>query len=296
MKKFFVMALAAVALTACSGQKKAADSDSTALQTTDSITAGHFEVHEYDGYKLHIYLTDDQMADASFIIEGIDSIVTLEQPLFRVNAEEYDKYLANLGKPVSTRISDFHLGNTGDAVTVMPEGMPLTVKGPAYSGMMKHFQEQYGDSIVDLPSGKMEEVAFDKNVDFAGVPFKFYKGAACDFPAANILIGTDVVYMHWAPAKTHVNNLYAGNIEAVNARIAELEEMISTGANLFVGGHGTPATTEDADFRVEYLKKVKELKANQPDAKAFAAALIEAYPGLPGEEGVAAFAESLYAK
>ena len=296
MKKLLVLTLGALAMVACSQQKNTNSEADTETVAADSITAGNFEVRDLDGYRLHIYLTDDEMADASFIIEGADSLVTLEQPLFKVNATDFDTYLASLGKPVATRIADFHLGNTGDAPVVMPQGMPEVVKGPDYSGMMNHFSEVYGDAIVALPTGTAEEVAFDSTAVFAGVPFTFYKGASNGFPGANILIGKDAVYSHWAPSKCHINNLYASSIEGIDARLAELEQILATGASVFVGGHGAPATVDDVRFRIEYLNKIKDLRASQPDAAAFTAALIEAYPGLPAEDGVKGLAEALYAQ
>ncbi len=295
MKKLIIITLGALALAGCAQQKKdAAEAADAETVATDSVVAGQFDVRELDGYKLHIYLTGDEMADASFIIEGADSLVTLEQPLFKVNAAAFDEYLAALGKPVATRIADFHLGNTGADTILMPQGMPEVVNGPAYSGMMQHFAEVYGDAIEPLPTGATEEVAFDTTVTLAGVPFTFFKGASNDFPAANILIGKDAVYSHWAPGKAHVNNLYAANIEGVDARIAELEQLLATGASVFVGGHGMPGTKEDVEFMISYLNKVKELRTSEPDAAAFTAALTAAYPGLTGENGVASFAESLY--
>ena len=301
MKKLFIMTLGALAAVGCSqnnsagSTEQAQQEEEVAQVVTDTVQVGSFEVKEFDGYKLHIYLTGDEMADASFIVEGADSLVTLEQPLFRANATAFDKYLADLGKPVAKRIADYHLGNTGASTIVMPEGMPEVVKGPEYSGMMAHFAEQYGDAIEPLPTGEMHELPFGETLNFAGIPFKLYKGAANDFPGANILIGSDVVYSHWAPSKSHINNLYAGNIQGVDDRLTELNEILATGATVFVGGHGAPASADDVRFRIEYLNKVKELKASQSDAASFAKALVEAYPGLPGEEGVTALAESLYA-
>lgn len=294
MRKFTIFTISALCLMGCSNQKKAESTETDTETVTDSIAAGHFDVRELNGFKLHIYLTEDQMGDASFIIEGNDSVVTLEQPLFKVNAKAFDDYLTALNKPVAKRIADFHIGNTGANPIVMPQGMPDVVKGEAYSGMMNHFAEEYGDAIVPLPTGNTEEVAFGDTVVFAGIPFTFLKGASNDFPAANILIGKDAVYSHWAPEKAHLNNLYAGNIEGVDARIAELEEILATGASVFVGGHGNPATADDVKFRIGYLNKIKELRNAQPNAEAFTTALTEAYPGLSGEEGVAGLAESLY--
>ena len=55
---------------------------------------GRFETYGLDGFKLHVYYTNDAMGDASYIIEGRDSLVTLEQPLFKDNVTEYDARLA----------------------------------------------------------------------------------------------------------------------------------------------------------------------------------------------------------
>lgn len=297
MNKFLLLTLGALAIVGCSRQK--ADTTSESEQTEeiaeiDSASVGVFEVLDCDGYKLHIYLTEDEMADASFIIEGKDSIVTLEQPLFKKNANEYNVYLASLNKPVAHRIADFHLGNTGASPILMPEGMPKTVNGPEYSGMMKHFAEVYGDAIEPLPTGEMLEMPFGEEITLAGVPFKLYKGASNDFPGANILIGKDVVYSHWAPSKSHINTLYASDIDGINARLSEQEEILATGASTFVGGHGAPASADNVRFRISYLNKVKELLQSEPNAEAFATALIAAYPGLAGKDGVQALAESLY--
>ena len=298
MKKLFIAAVSVLAIAGCSQQKASTDAAASETDTiqADSTVTGHFEVIDLDDCKLHVYLTDDQMADASFIIEGKDSLITLEQPLFKVNALTYDEYLASLGKPVAARISDFHLGNTGADTLIMPKGMPEVVKGEAYSGMMNHFAQEYGDKIVALPTGPTEEVAFDTTFVLAGIPFTFIKGANNDFPGANIVIGKKAVYSHWAPSKTHINKLYAADMDGIAARKAELEAILATGATTFVGGHGSPASAEDVRFRIEYLNKIKELRDSEPDASAFAQQLVKAYPGLPGEEGVTELAESLYAQ
>ena len=55
---------------------------------------GRFETHEFDTFKLHVYYTNDVMADASYIVEGRDALVTMEHPLFKDNVAEFDAYLA----------------------------------------------------------------------------------------------------------------------------------------------------------------------------------------------------------
>ena len=51
--------------------------------TVMAQTKGRFEVHDLGQFKLHVYYTNDVMADASYIIEGKDALVTMEHPLFK---------------------------------------------------------------------------------------------------------------------------------------------------------------------------------------------------------------------
>lgn len=111
---------------------------------------GNFEVRDFGGFTLHAYYTNDVMNDASFVIEGKSGLVTLEDPLFKVNAAEFEAYLKQLGKPVEARIASYHLGGTGNLSLVMPAGMPEFVKGPVYGGMMKGFAQQFGDAFVNV--------------------------------------------------------------------------------------------------------------------------------------------------
>ena len=279
MKKTFLLLAVAALTVACAN----------APQSNEN-----FDTYEFDGFRLHVYNTGDAMGDASFIIEGKKGLVTLEQPLFKTNAAEFDEYLAGLKKKVAGRIVNFHLGNTGSDPVIMPEGMPGFVEGPVYGGMMKGFQAGFGDAIVDLPDGAAEEVAFGSTRTMAGVDFSFDKGPASDFPAASILIGGKVYATHWAPMKSHGEPLQYGSPAAIDAVLAECEEAAASGAELFIGSHGGAAGREVLDFKIGYLNKVKELLATCETADAFAEALTAAYPELPGAEGVAAWAEKLY--
>lgn len=195
-------------------------------------TKGTFETHDFDNFRLHVYHTNDALGDASYIVEGTQAVVTLEQPLFRENVAEYDAYLDALDKPVEARIADYHVGGTGDHATVMPAGMPAFTKDAVYDGMMRNFAQTFGDAIVDRPTGATDEVAFGTTQRWAGIPFRFDRGAATDFPAASILIGGKVCYTHWAPAKAHANSLQISSPAAVDAEIAEARRALASGARI----------------------------------------------------------------
>lgn len=255
---------------------------------------GRFEVYDLGGFKLHVYYTNDALGDASYIIEGGDALVTMEQPLFRENVAEFDAYLSKLGRKVEKRITDYHVGGTGSHDVVMAEGMPEFTKGEIYGGMMAGFAQMFGDALTDMPTGKAAEVAFGSTQTWAGVPFEFRRGATSDFPGASILIGGKVYYTHWAPAKAHASHLQISSPVAIDAEIAEAEKSLKSGAELFIGGHGGAAMADAVQFKIDYLKTVKGMLAENGTPEAFVGAMKRAYPDLPGADGLGELAKALY--
>lgn len=237
-------------------------------------------------FKLHVYHTNDALGDASYIIEGKEALVTMEQPLFRDNVAEFDAYLSELGKPVEKRITDYHAGGTGSHDVVMAQGMPAFMKGETYGGMMEGFAQALGDALAAMPTGKATEVAFGTTHTWAGATFGFRRGGASDFPGASILIGGKAYYPHWAPARAHASHLQISSAAAIDAETAEAENSLASGAELFVGGHGGAVGRGAVEFRIAYLKKMKELLRENKTAGAFVDAMKQAYPGLPGEAGL----------
>lgn len=256
---------------------------------------GRFEIYDLDSFRLHVYYTNDALGDASYIVEGRDALVTMEQPLFKDNVNEFDAYLAGLGKPVQQRITDYHVGGTAHHDVVMPEGMPEFSKGEIYGGMMQHFAQIFGDALTGMPTGKASEVAFGSTKTYAGVPFEFRHGASTDFPGASILIGGKVYYTHWTPAKAHVSHLQISSPAAIDAEAAESRKALESGAVLFIGGHGGAAEADAARFRLSYLETMRKLLDENSTPEAFTEALKKAYPDLPGEEGLNSLADALYA-
>jgi len=69
---------------------------------------------------------------------------------------------------------------------------------------------------------------------------------------------------------------------------------LASGAELFVGGHGGAVGRGAVEFRIAYLKKMKELLRENKTAGAFVDAMKQAYPGLPGEAGLEELGKALY--
>ncbi|MDE7006276.1 MAG: hypothetical protein K2O82_07170 [Alistipes sp.] len=264
-----------------------------ATLTAPANAKGRFETYDLQGFKLHVYYTHDAMDDASYIIEGAQTLVTMEHPLFKENAAEFDAYIAGLGKPVEQRIADYHVGTTGPHDVAMAEGMPRFVAGPVYDGIMRHFAHAFGDTIVDMPTGRTEEIAFGTTHQWAGVPFAFAPGASSDFPAASILIGGQLYYTHWAPARAHMSHLQINSPAAIEAEKAEAEKALSSGAELFIGGHGGAARADTVRFKIDYLRTLQRLLDENDTPETLTAAIRAAWPKLPGTEDVPALAEAL---
>ena len=285
-----LLILMAVAMTASCGNKASQGAESTS-DILDSIV-GEFVSYDLDSFKLHVYNTRDVMRNSSYVIEGRDSLVVMEYPLFKQNATELAAYIHRLGKPVAADITDYHLGGSDTLPLTMPQGMAAFIRGPIYSGMMKNFAAQYGETMVPLPTQKTAEVPFGKTLRWAGVPFRFEHGAASDFPAATIIIGSQICYTHWAPSEEHASPFQISDTAALDAELAEAEEALATGARFFIGGHGGLEGKTQMEHRVAYLNKLKQLRATHSDAATFAKALREAYPKLKGDPD--ALAQALY--
>lgn len=179
----------------------------------------HFTEISLPHANLYVYNSGDVMGDASYIVEGKKGLVTLETPLFKEKVSEFEEFVKGLKKPVVAEIADFHVGGTYDRPVVMAEGMGTFTKEGAYDAMMAGFQQSFGDSMVELPTGEVTEVPFGETAVLAGVNFKFNHGSVADFPGAAILIDSTALLTHWAPAKSHMNNLQLGSAAAVDAEL-----------------------------------------------------------------------------
>jgi len=198
---------------------------------------------------------------------------------------------------VETVITDYHVGGSGGHPVATPEGMPAFMEGPVYGGMIKAFKQNWGDSMVDSQEkGEVKEIPFGKEVNLAGVEFRFDHGAASDFPGASLVIGGKVYYTHWAPSKSHVSPLQVSSREAVEAEIAATKAELGSGCEYFIGGHGGQAQRDAVEFKLAYLEKLKSLSEALPSAEALVEAMKAAFPGLPGEDNLAGVAAALYKK
>ena len=158
--------------------------------------------------------------------------------------------------------------------------------------MMKGFAQSFGDTMVAMPTQKATEVPFGSTQQFAGVSFRFERGAESDFPGASIIIGGQVFYSHWAYYPAHMSPLQLGSAAAIDAELKATKEALVSGCKYFIGGHGGMVEKPAVEARIAYLEKLKALRAEMPDVASFTMALKEAFPDMPGD--IAPLAEALY--
>ena len=108
------------------------------------------------------------------------------------------------------------------------------------------------------------------------------------------MIGGKAYYTHWTPAKAHVSHLQISSPAAIDAEIAEAEKSLASGAELFIGGHVGAAKHDAVEFKIAYLKKMKEILATNKSSQAFVDEIKKAYPGLHGEAGLENLGKALY--
>jgi hypothetical protein len=238
------------------------------------------------------------MADVSFIIEGRDELVVLEQQSFFQSIEDFNSYLTTLNKPVVRVIANYHTGGLADwkpELIVMPEGMPEFSKGEVYGGMMSYFAQVFAGAMdTREPQGVVATVPFNSTHHWAGVDFKFLHGATSDFPAASINIGNQVYYTHFSPIFEHMSEHQITGIEAIDATIKELSNVKASGCVLFIGSHSSPSRIDAVEFQLQYLAKMKEARAKASNKEEFIKIMTDSFIGIPGMSNLTAVADILY--
>ena len=51
---------------------------------------GKTDVYDFGSFRVHVYNSNDTMFDTSYIIESKNGLVTMEEPLFKVNVKEFN--------------------------------------------------------------------------------------------------------------------------------------------------------------------------------------------------------------
>ena len=161
--------------------------------------------------------------------------------------------------------------------------------------MMEEFKNRFGDDIVLISPGVSEEIDFGETKILDAIDFTFTQGPQTDFPAANIIIGHQVYYTHWAFAKAHPNAHLIKSEDSIAILIDEAKAALASNCPYFVGGHGGYADREMVDFFLGYLLTMQKALKECDTPEEFTTFLTKAYPNLPKRNQLESIAENLYA-
>lgn len=246
---------------------------------------GKIEVYKYGDMSLHSYTpAREKMPDISFIIEGKDGLVVLEQPSFPDGIKEFKDYLSTLDKPLVKVISSYHTNNLNE----WEPSLIVTIEG------MSEFAKSRSDGDANkLVPANTSTIPANSKQTWAGVDFQFIPALPTSaFPAADVIIAGKVFYMHGAPAVSHIRGVR--NKEWIDRQLAYLENVKNSGCELIIGSHGAAARSDVLDFQVAYLEKVKGVMNTAKSKEDFISDMKDSFYGLTGEANLTATAENLY--
>mgnify|MGYP000014097769 FL=1 len=257
---------------------------------------GKIEVYKYADMTLHSYASAEEMGDVSFIIEGKDGLIVLEQQSFFNSIKDFGNYLKTLGKPVVKVVSSYHSGglNAWDSsLVVMIEGMPEFEKGEMAQKMMKGFAERFGGKMDTRPHAETGVIPADSKQTWAGIDLQFVPAPSTSaFPAADIIIADKVFYTHSAPTISHIRGIR--DRETIDKQLDYLKGIKNSGCELVVGSHGVAGRMDVVDFQITYLERMKKLLDTATSKEEFVAGMKDSFSGLPEERNLNATAANLY--
>ena len=234
--------------------------------------------------RLHTFISsfaDDNIANATHIIESDRSLVLVDGQFLVPYATQYRSYADSLGKPIervylSHRHPDHWFGLGAAFSDTDIYALPETIA----------FLKEHGADSRD-DHWKMGELAPDKIVvpqgvvapgeeTIDGVTYVFDKvtDTEIDFlltirlPELGVHIVQDLIY-----SGTH---LYL--TQDMGHWIEVLEEMLVSEDDLFLPGHGLPAGKNEVARNVEYLSAARQAVGNGLTGDAFKTLMLQRYP------------------
>lgn len=243
------------------------------------LAKGEMTVYDLDGVRLHAYATHDLIDDEVFLLEKDGQAVVIESPCFFDNHWELADYLDRRGLRAAGMLLAYHLagGNFLPGARKYATANALAY-GTAGGGraLIDGFAAAFGADF-DSSLHAVTDVIGGGPLTLGGMEFVITPTADAfdiEIPA----IGA--VYTHMLGHDCH--SIVAGPDHA-DGIIAQLQGYIDRGCRLILTSHHAPEDLGDAQTKIAYLKRLKQLAASSADAAAFKAAVQAEYPGYAGQ-------------
>lgn len=129
---------------ASSDTQAAADEGTATPVPTYSVS-----VYDFDGVRIHAFNTQDALGDVCYIVEGTDELVGIELPPMQATLLEWQRYIANLGKPMNNIWVDAHPsgGDYLDGVSVWgTQAAEDAIEGGSTQATASGLAQTFGDA------------------------------------------------------------------------------------------------------------------------------------------------------
>ena len=245
--------------------------------TTIPLSQGEMHVYSLGPVTLHAYQTGDPMADEVFLLEKDGQFVVLESPCFADSIAALSQYLE--GRAVAGMLISYH----GAGASFLPE-VPkyATSNAVSYSengggrALINQFAAVFG-SAFDAGVHTVGHVLGEGPVTIGGIGFIIRPTAeAFDVEIPEI----NAVYTHMLGHDCHSIVAGAGHADGTTS---QLKGYIRTGYDLILTSHYTPEDLKDAQTKIDYLERLKEIAVRCADGPSFKEAVKRQYPAYGGE-------------
>lgn len=274
-------ACAANALPVVAHAEEAAEVPATDVPAPAAVVQlGHVNVYDCGEVQLHAFCTGDALGDECFIVEGTDSLVTIELPSFESSLNAYKSYVDYLGKPVAGLFVDAHVTGgsiLGDVPVYATAAAKAAIEGGSTNATTTGLAGSFGADFRADDLAQVTDVVEEGPVEVGGIQFEVQNAQADTYdlviPAAN------AVYTHMLGGACHS---IMPSVEAMDAMVAQLEGYQAAGYTFVLSAHSEPEGQQAVADKIAYVGKAKEIAAASTDAAGFIASMDGAFPAYAG--------------
>ncbi len=246
---------------------------------TYELKKGIVREYDFDKVTLYAYQTNDFLNNEVFVVAKEGRGVCIELPCFYENIEEFSRFLKDGGINVEAKLVSYHAAGASflsEVKTYGTESSQLynTVGGGA--ALVGNFKGAFGE-IFDSGMADVDVIISDGEIDIAGIKFVIKSNADAyevEIPEINS------VYIHMLGHDCH--SIIAG-VEHADAVISQLKDYIDRGFDLILTSHYTPEDVKDAQTKILYIERIKEIAKSSESAEEMKEKVISEFAQYSGQ-------------
>lgn len=237
------------------------------------------DIYNYGSIKLHVFFTNDPLADVAYIAESENALVGIELPAFTAGLEAWKAYVKSLGKPMddifivchpagASYIKGLKVYGTAGAQKSIKSGSTASTT----QGLFKAFGPDFhgGDDTAQI------NTVISGKITVGGIDFEVIsRGETYDLAIPSI----NAVYTHMLGKTTHS---ILTSAEHIDAFLQMLKEYQAAGYSMILTSHGGPEGQDAVAGKIAYLNKTKEILASSKNADDFKASMQATFPNYGG--------------